>query len=174
MGNEIEPEIQEKIVAQNLREEANRRAAATPLPGPLADAFLKDAIQVDENVFVRRIVASDWSLLQWMDSPLYRMFLELQKDEPLREEIKYTDEEEWEMCWQFTHSPKECRVLREKGREVFRATCTEQIGDNVLMGVQKAIVAAISKQVVACFGTKVGFGDGDGDESKKKTIAAAG
>ena len=78
MGNELElePELQDKAVDANLREEANRRAAATPLPGALADAFLTDAIQVTDTMFVRRVVASDWSILQWLDSPIYKMILD--------------------------------------------------------------------------------------------------
>lgn len=172
MGDTIEEKILETAQEQQLTDDANRRAAATPLPGALADAFLRGAIQVDETTFVRRVVASDWPILQWLNSPLYRLILEIQKDEAIREEIPYTDEEEWEMCWQFTHSPKECRALKEKGREVFKQTAIDEIGDSSLMGVQKKIVSAISAQVVASFGTKVGFGDGE--EVKKKNLNQMG
>ena len=173
MGNEIElpPEVADKAVEANLREEANRRAAATPLPGALSDAFLTDAIHVADGLDVRRVVASDWSILQWLDSPIYKMILEVQKDEKLRDAVSYTDEEEWEMVWQFTHSPKDVRALKAKGREVFKETCAAEIGDKYKLTETKQAVEAISKQILASFDTKIGFTDGDGDSSKKNTPA---
>ena len=169
MGNDIlSADEQQAAIEQNLRQEANKRAAATPLPGALADAFLTDAIQITDTMFVRRVVASDWSILQWLDSPIYKMILEVQKDEKLRDAVTYTDEEEWEMCWQFTHSPKDCRALKAKGREVFRQTCTDEMGDAYPLIVTKKAVEAISKQILASFDTKIGFTSGEGDESKKK------
>ena len=157
----------------NLREEANRRAAATPLPGPLADAFLTDAIQVSENLFVRRVVASDWSILQWLDSPIYKMILEIQKDESLREVISYADDEEWEMVWQFTHTPKEVRALKAKGRTVFKETCADEIGDKYSLAITKKAVEAISKQILASFDTKIGFGDSESSDDSKKKLTPA-
>jgi hypothetical protein len=166
------PTLDEQAQELELTEQARRRAAATPLPGALADAFLTDAIQVTDNMFVRRVVASDWSILQWLDSPIYKMILEVQKDEAMRDAVTYTDEEEWEMCWQFTHSPKDCRALKAKGREVFRQTCIDEMGDTNPLVVTKKAVEAISKQILASFDTKIGFSSGEGDDSKKKTPVA--
>lgn len=168
------PKAIEKIILDKgqeiqLTEDANRRAAATPLPGALADAFLTDSIQVSDNLFVRRVVASDWSILQWLDSPIYKMILEVQKDEKIRESVSYTDDEEWEMVWQFTHSPKDVRSLKAKGREVFKETCASDIGDSYSLVVTKKAVEAISKQILASFDTKIGFSSGDEPDSKKKT-----
>ena len=139
-----------------LTEEARKRASATPFPGPLAEAFLSDAIQVDEKLFVRRIVASDWKILQWLDSPIMRQMLELLKDEKLRDDVPFTDEEEWEMCWQFTHLPKDCRELQAKGRETFRAVAVEY-GDTITMPQSKLIVRAIGKQIVNSYSTAVKY-----------------
>ncbi len=171
MGNEIElpKEVVDKGVEANLREDANRRAAATPLCGALSDAFLKGAIKVSDNVYVRRVVASDWPMIQWLNSPLYKLLLEIQKEESLREEIPYTDEEEWEMCWQFTHTPAQCRELKVKGREAFTETAKNEIGDDLEMGIQKKVVMAVTQQVIASFGTKIEFSTpDDSGEIKKK------
>lgn len=172
---ELEPELQDKAVEANLRDEANRRAAATPLPGALADAFLTDAIQITDNLFVRRVVASDWSILQWLDSPIYKMILEVQKEDALREEVTYTDEEEWEMVWQFTHAPKDVRALKAKGREVFKETCANEIGDAYSLVVTKKVVEAISKQILSSFDTKIGFASSEegGDSKKKNPVTQA-
>ena len=165
MGNE--PDIQSDNPV--LTEEARKRAAATPFPGPLAEAFLSDAIQVDDHLFVRRIVASDWKILQWLDSPIIRQMLELQKDEKLREDVQFTDEEEWEMCWQFTHSPKECRELRAKGREAFKAAAVEY-GDTITMPQSKLIIKAIGKQIVNSYSTAVKYMPKESAEpAEKKT-----
>jgi hypothetical protein len=172
MGNDTDAQILETAREHQLTEDANRRAAATPLPGALAEAFLTDAIQVSDKLWVRRVVASDWSILQWLDSPIYKMILEVQKDEKIRDEVPYTDEEEWEMCWQFTHTPKQCRELKAKGRGVFRQTCIDEMGDAHSLIVTKKAVEAISKQILASFDTKIGFSSSDESELKKKNLTA--
>ena len=161
MGTEID-DVQ-KIAG--LTEEARKRAAATPLPGALSEAFLADAIKVTDELYVRRIVASDWGILQWLDSPIHKLILEIQKDEKIREAVNYTDEEEWEMVWQFTHEPKEIRALKVKGREVFKETCANEIGDKYALNVTKMAVEAISEQIIKSFETKIDYGTA---ESKKK------
>ncbi len=150
-----------------LTEDANRRALATPLPGPLSDAFLNDAIDVGGGYKVRRFVASDWPLLQWLDSPFYRLILEAQKEVANQDPIKCSDEEEWEACWQFTHLPKQCRELKSKGRETFRTKATEEMADSISPLLAKKMVAAISQQIFNSFSTAIKYGsDGDGDSKK--------
>jgi len=160
------PTLDEQAQELELKEQANRRAAATPLPGALADAFLTDAIQVTDNMFVRRIVASDWKILQALGSPIYKLILELQKDAALREDISYTDEEEWEMCWQFTHNPKECRELLAKGKDAFRSEAVA-LGDTLTLPVMKSIVAAVRKHLFDSYLTKVNFGSEETPAEKK-------
>jgi hypothetical protein len=166
MGSELESQIVEKAGEHQLIEDARRRAAATPLPGALSEAFLNDAIQVADNLFVRRIVASDWKVLQALGSPIYKLILELQKDESIREDISYTDEEEWEMCWQFTHNPKECRELLAKGKDGFRAEAVA-LGDTLTLPTMKSIVAAVRKHLFDSYLTKVQFGNEETTAEKK-------
>jgi len=90
--------------------------------------------------------------------------LEYQKPEETREEIEFSDEEQWEMCWQFTHSPKECRALLAKGREAFRETASE-MADTISMPQMPMIIKAIVKQIYASFETSIKY-SGDGDEKK--------
>jgi hypothetical protein len=168
MGNEIDDQILATAQEQQLTDDANRRAAVTPLPGALSEAFLNDAIQVADGLFVRRVVASDWPILQWLDSPIYKMVLEIQKDESIRESVTYSDEEEWEMCWQFTHTPKQVRELKNKGRDVFRQTAIDEMGDAYSLTTTKKAVEAISQQIIKSFDTKISFGSPDSDDSKKK------
>lgn len=165
MGDDIQELEKEKAIELGLEDNANRRAAATPLPGPLSDAFLTDAIDCGNGLVVRRIVASDWIILQWLDSPLYKMALEAQKDESIKEEVDYQESEGYEMIWQFTHTPKQCRELKAKGREAFTETAYSEIGDaHKPQDLAKAI-QAIGKQIAASFETKVSF---EAEDSKKK------
>ena len=157
-------DITDKLRETQLTEDAQKRAAADPLPGSLAEAFLSDAIQVGDNLYVRRVVASDWRIIKALDSPLYRQMLEYQKPEETREEIEFSDEEQWEMCWQFTHSPKECRALLAKGRDAFRETASE-MADTISMPQMPMIIKAIVKQIYASFETSIKY-SGDGDEKK--------
>jgi len=165
MGNETDNAVIAKATEQQLIEDATRRAAAEPLPGPLSQAFLSDAIDCGRGLFVRRIVASDWIVLKWLDSPLYKMTLEVQKDEAIREDIKYEESEGYEMVWQFTHSPKQNRELMAKGREAYRAKAFEEVGDSQDIQTLSRCIQAIGKQVVSSFETKVSFEE---SESKKK------
>lgn len=151
-----------------LNEDARRRACADPLPGALADAFLEDAIQIGPNTFVRRVVASDWKVLKWLDSPIFKAMLEFQKDEKLRDEVPFTDEEQWEMAWHFTHSPKEARELMARGRESFRSACTVW-ADDLPMPSLPAAINAMQKQIIKSFSASLKYG-GEDEAKKKRTI----
>lgn len=149
-----------------LRNEAGKRAAADPLPGPLADAFLKDSIPVGVGISVRRIVASDWHILKALDSPILRQLLELQKDEALREETEYSDSEQCEMVYQFTHAPKQCRELLKMGRETYRSTAQDYCDSGIDFAQMPLIIAAITKQLSDCIATSISY---NATDEKKKT-----
>jgi hypothetical protein len=125
------PTITAPARAKTIEEMASDRAVSDPLPGALADAFLEGDIHVGD-VLVRKMVASDYVLFKFLDSPILRQFLELAKPQDKMEEIAYTDEEEWEMCWQFTHSPRENR---------------DMIGDSLTRETTQIIIAAVMEQV---------------------------
>lgn len=91
---------QEKLATAQVESMANSRAGAAALPGPVADAF-SGPIKVG-NYSVRPFVAADWVIIQKLDSPLYRMFLELQKPEDKQEKTECTAEEIAITCWHLT------------------------------------------------------------------------
>ena len=155
---------EQAAVDAGLRDESQKRAAADPLPGPLSDAFLKGAIRISRDVAVRRIVASDWHILKGLDSPILRQLLELQKDESLREETAYSDVEQCEMVYQFTHTPKECRELLAQGRNLFKAKAEDYCDDQINFAQMPQIIAAITKQLSDCIATSLSY---SADEKKK-------
>ena len=153
-------------------EEARKRAATDPLPGPLAEAFLSDSIKVGQ-INVRRVVASDWPILKQLNSPIYLQWLEMQKAPEIREEVPFTDEQAYEMCWQFTHTPKESRVLLVGGVEAYRLKATEEIADMFDLATLTEIVNAIQQQLMRSSRSVLKLGSGESEEPEKKTIATA-
>lgn len=162
----IDPQIIEKSREFALSQEASKRAAADPLPGALSEAFLTDAIDCGHGLKVRRLVASDWIILKWLNSPLYRGVLESQKPVEIREDIGYEDFEGYEMVWQFTHTPAVNRALMAKGREVYKTTAFEDIGDTHSLETLSNAIEAIGKQVAASLETKVAFNESDSPKKK--------
>lgn len=121
----IEALGEEKIVQIRLESMANHRAAAVPLPGPALDAF-SGPIKVGAFT-VRNFVGVDWVLIQKLDSPLYRLYLELQKPEKEQEVVEWTEDEKYTACWQFTTDIRQAERLvlesiqkaKESAKELF-------------------------------------------------------
>ena len=153
------PEESARLAEAGVEQMARARAAADPLPGALSDAFLKDSIKIADGVWVRRVVASDWKILKALDSPIFRQMLEFQKPEDAREETVFSDEEQWEMCWQFTHTPKENRELIAQGRKAYAETA-ETWADSAELSQMPLIIDAITKQLIRSFQTSLQYGDG--------------
>ena len=163
MGNEIEPDALER----QLQTDARRRAAADPLPGPVAEAFLEGPITIGKWT-IRRVVLSDWAILRGLKSPIIQQMLEMQKPLEIRETVPYTDEDGWEMIWQFTHTPAENRALLAKGRSVYRETAITEIGDAIEVGEGELIVQAVNQQIMRSFATAVKHGTDESAEKKSQ------
>lgn len=129
-----------------IEQMANDRAEADPLPGPLLNAFSPGAIKVAGH-HVRKFVAYDHVLLKLLNSPLHLTMLELAKPEDKREEVKSTDQEEWDLCLQFTTPCKEVAGLIEKDVEGFHRLAKEQFGMGESSEVVKLILLGVLQQV---------------------------
>lgn len=187
MGTEeIELLEQAKVKELGLEDDANRRAAAMPLPGPSSKLLESGEIEINSNTRVRRVVAADWKVFQKLDSPIHQMALESQKDEAMRDEVKFDEVNEWELYWQFTHDIVE--VLFATGladeddkkewlethpelpwqgdKSKYRQMVKKEIGYKLPVQQIRQVTAAVIQQFIASNSTKIGFTDG---ESKKKT-----
>lgn len=137
--------LEQKQAEEALRQMASRRANAEPLPGPLADTFCKSGIEIGPY-FVRKFVARDFVILKAIDSPLHRMILELSNEN--REDINYTDEESWDICWQFTNTVSNVKEVFAKGKESLRKLSEVEFGDNEESAAYiQLIVAAVMEQL---------------------------
>lgn len=155
----------EKVQEYELRAMAASRAGHDPLPGPLSGAFLDQEIKV-LDVSVRPVVAFDMAMFKKLDSPLYRQMLEPEN----AASIQFTEEEGWEMCFQFTRPCREVRAALAKGREAFRESATQAFGDKYRPQDITKIVDAIAEQIKRVFSTAVAHETGDESEGGKTTF----
>lgn len=139
--------LKEKIEAHALEQMAVRRASASPLPGPLFDAFASEhVIQVGE-IKVRKIVSNDWPIFEKLQSPLIELTKEKAQNDGGAVDLTVTNEQECEMVWQFTHTPRECRELMAEGREAFRERAVLEVGDSIDQPTVKLIIMAIMEHL---------------------------
>lgn len=138
----------EQVQRFDLKQQALGRANGEPFPGPLADAFLKDAIMVGD-IAVRKVVARDWKILRAINSPVIRLIQDSAQNPNAVPEIETTDEEEWELAFQFTHTPSEVWDTLQKGREMFSKVAQIAVADNprFTSSIVKLIGAAVMEQI---------------------------
>lgn len=137
------------------KSQAYREASAEPLPGPLADAFagLPEAVA---GLRVRPMVHFDFVLLKIIKSPLLE-HLARQAGTKGKVSTGWSDEQGWEMVWQFTRPPEEVHawLAQQPPAKVaanYRAMVTREIGMKLgpfevvllIRMAQKAFVDAFS------------------------------
>ncbi len=143
---------EEKVLRHNLITAATSRANGDPLPGPLAAAFCEGAIRIGSSgLLVRKVVANDWVIFKKVNSPMLRLIEELNQaagklDHPAPD-VAMTDEEEFELCYQFTRPISEVRSVLNQGLEKFKNAALVSIGDLHSDIVVKLITAAIVEQI---------------------------
>lgn len=149
-------------------------ANVDPLPGPLAAAFSPTTRNVC-GVIVRKPVASDWMTFVFLGSPILKMLAMLRQEPNSELEVEADASEQWEICWQFTHSRDENRALEAQGREAYRNMAIKEIGDvwdpMLVQYVQVAVVDLLGE----CWKTLLRFStDSDADGKKNSILDSAG
>jgi hypothetical protein len=117
-----------------------------PVPGPAAGAFLDGPIQVGPYS-VRKMVASDWLVLQKIKSGVMLNAAELDKPEAIRVD-HWSDQTNCELIWMFTHTPKEIRAALRAGVEAF---CEQCVAETVDLFVDPSIYVELQKAVLEQF-----------------------
>ena len=143
-------------------------ANVDPLPGPLASAFSPPTRNV-LGMMVRKPVASDWMTFVFLGSPILKM-LALMRQQPEGEiQVEADAAEQWEICWQFTHSREENRNLEAQGREAYRNTAIAQIGDLWDPMAVQLVQVAVVELLGECWKTMIQFSTDSGDDGKKNS-----
>lgn len=139
----LEPEFVNRVSNENMLAKA---AMSDPLPGSLSLAFPLPDKKVG-TFAVRAPVAYDWTLLKALNSPIHRKILELNGDKA-NGETEFTDEEAWDICYQFTRPCKEVdRVFCNGGAKAIREASKELFAFNLQSFEIKPIVEAVIKQI---------------------------
>ena len=142
-------------VAQEFRE-----AAADPLPGPLAAAFegLPEAVA---GLRVRKMVHYDFALLRRLNSPLLRQMAGTNGKKG-KKGTAFTDEQGYEMVWQFTRPCEEVESALDKlGVSGFRKLTKREIGFG-LGPVEVALrVKMVEREVLRSFLTALKYTEKD-------------
>jgi hypothetical protein len=131
------------IVEHALLAKASARANGDPFPGPLAEAFCKGSIKVGEYT-VRKIAASDWTILRQLKSPLITLIQDIHQEPGTVPEVPISKEQEWELAFQFTHPVKDTRDLLELGEDHFKEAVLAFIDS----GVDEIVVSLICRAVI--------------------------
>lgn len=149
----LEPELLQK---QKAIDRVQAQANADPLPGSLAKAFPLPEIKVGA-FSVRAPVAYDWALLKKLNSPIHRQVLEMAKPDG-QKDVEFTDEEGWDICFQFTRPCREvAEVIRKGGAELLRQQA-EELFAMVLQPLEVTeIVKAVISQIVATWETAMSY-----------------
>lgn len=155
-----------KVLQHSLERAARDRVSGDPLPGPLAQAFLEGDIQAG-GLAIRPFVASDWVILRGLESPIIRLIEELAQNPKEDPKITISDEEKFEIIYQFTRPAKECRALLKRGKDLFRETATDFVDERKLNLVQmQECLNAAMEQIRRSWETTLKYqsdqGKGDG------------
>lgn len=148
--------LQAKVVEHGLRILASDRAAADPLPGPLSQLFEDGGIRVG-NMVVRKLYPIDEAIFRILDSPIHRMALEAQKPENMREDVPYTDAEEYSLALQFTTPPRDAYTLAKKGKQAFEDEAMSKFAFSGDLLEYKEVVNAIMEQLSRAFKTRMNY-----------------
>src|SRR6266568_952062 len=101
-AKKFSPDLANKLKEQGIAAEANRLAAADPLPGPIFEAAFMGPVEVETStgkISVRKASAYDITIFKKVNSPLYRQMIEMSKEASQREDIDFDDDEAFEMIF---------------------------------------------------------------------------
>ena len=89
-------------------------------------------------------------------SPILDQIAEMQKPEGQREEVRMTDEQQWEICWQFTHPIADVKAAFSKSPEEL-AKLAEEFGDTESPQVMDLLLRAVIEQLRRTYETALSY-----------------
>ena len=168
------PQAAKVLADAAARREASSRAAATPLPGPLASAFAI-APNVPCGTFqVRPFLECDFEFLKALEHPLYEILIDLwQNTQTSKNDFYPRGQHGWEICYLFTHSADEVEALLKTGVQSFKDAAKAEFGK-----LPTAAIAALNKaanqQCLVAFSTTINYGSSESPDDGSKKNAVAG
>lgn len=144
-----------------------QQANATPLPGPLRNAFaIKESIDVGPYK-IRPIVDRDFEYLQLLDSPLHYQ-LEGKEIDMIN---LIRGQKAWDLCYIFTHPFKEIKaILKSDGGEKKLHELAGDEFEEMDIAKMMEVLAAIFRQIEIYWEPVISFKSSESDDSKKNTL----
>ena len=165
----------EKIESAKMESLSNERAAREPLPGPAADIFNNTPLIVKTSigdVTIRPMVAYDINIFKLINSPFYQIMMGDTPDKAIVNQLFTTEEESYEMIFQFTHSPKICYELFKKGKDAYKDKVMEEISFVYNPADAALLVEKIMEHIFKVNLAKIDFVAPEPEEDKKKQMSA--
>lgn len=161
LANQASIDAKRKEMA--LEAMASRRAAADPLPGPLAKAFGPRAIRVvaedGQEVSIRPLVAYDWVILKVINHPIYQQMLEIMQagDKAKPDEIKYEPKDQWALVYMLMNSCEEVADVLDSSQTAFEKAARRSVSMAFSPVDVDRLVGACSKQILGHMDTMVRY-----------------
>jgi hypothetical protein len=146
---ELYPGQSAEQARRQRRHAAIEAAKPNPLPGPLAEVFAGVPEEV-AGLTVRRLVHYDFVILKQLESP----FLAVLAGQVT---TQYTEEQGYELVWQFTRPIREVARVVKLGREAVAAEALREIGMEVSPPDLPVLVKAVVREFIRTFITVVSY-----------------
>ena len=163
----------DKIEEAVMESAANERASREPLPGPAGDIFETEPLVVKTSqgdVTIRPMVAYDINCFSKINSPFYRILMGDTKTMKDTNNLFTTEEESYELVYQFTHPCKEIYKLLKQGLDVFKDKVMEEIAFKYNPVDAAKLVEAIMSHIFRVNMARVNFDVPEqSGEAEKKT-----
>ena len=164
-----------KSEAAIMESMSNERANREPLPGPAADIFNVEPLVVKTSigdVTIRPMVSFDINIFKTINSPFYEIIMQSNPKEEMAK-LFTSEEESYELIFQFTNSPKFIYNLFKKGLDVFRDTVMEEVAFKYNPVDAALLMSKIMEHIFKINMARIGFEsppEGNGGTDKKKQI----
>jgi len=152
------------------RREVTARAAATPLPGALADAFSFQPDIKAGKYTVRPFCEADFEYLQALEHPMHEILIATFSGKETNADYFSSGQKAWELCYLLTHSIDELDNLFKAGKQGFKDTAANEFR-RLPFGSVSIIHAAAVKQVMDASKAAVGYAASEDDDGSKKNAA---
>ncbi len=112
----MQEQIQAKLDQQFAEDDAGKKAASTPLPGPAAVAFAIDPNITLHGVSLRPVLDCDFEFLQFLDHPLHKMISAGLRGVEESEQFIPRGPHAWELIFLLSNDPDKIESLIADGK----------------------------------------------------------
>lgn len=173
---ELYPGMAAELARRDTRDRTWSAASVTPLPGPLADAFDPATTTVTDlqghPITIRPFCHYDFLLLQKLNSPLLH---QLRAAATRREgdpdpSTPFSDEDAYELVFQFSMPAREAAAAFAKGRQSFRQAALERIGFSCGIVEVNLLVQAVIAELRRAFSTAIRYTASSASSAESGTV----